>query len=53
MSKHIKTSLLRPVEAPKEKNRKRWQRRKRLKVRRDFMAGWADRSPARTAEMSV
>lgn len=56
MSKHIKTSRGRPVETPKHENWKRRQRRKRLKARRspEFIAAWADRSPARnTAEMSV
>lgn len=56
MTKHIKTSRLRPAESPKQENWKRRQRRKRLKARQrpEFMAAWADRSPSRnTAEMSV
>lgn len=56
MGKHIKTVCGRPIEAPKEKNWKRRQRRKRLKARRspEFIAAWADRSLARNpAEMSV
>lgn len=47
MSKHIKTDHGRPVETAKDANWKRRQRRKRLKVRRDRMAGWADRVPER------
>lgn len=52
MGKHIKTSALRPAENPTAKNWKRRQRRKRLKARREYMAGWVDRAPV-SAEARV
>lgn len=49
MSKHIKTSLVRPEPSAKHLNFKRRQRRKALKIRiaskREYMAGWVDAAP--------
>ncbi|MDB5552821.1 MAG: hypothetical protein JWL86_2805 [Rhizobium sp.] len=49
MSKHIKTSLLRPPPSNQVRNFKRHRRRKalkaRIKAKREYMAGWVDAKP--------
>lgn len=49
MSKHIKTSLVRPALSNQVRNFKRYRRRKalkaRIKAKREYMAGWVDAAP--------